>query len=110
MGAVLDAPEARETLYAGMMNDRFWSSNSSMNQFVTALIIDRAVGGVVGNRIDFMLYKDAVVPLSEYLRDLNSAFMQITSKTFQKFTANPDKQNKTIPQNLKGIGIKVLVK
>lgn len=110
LGAVLDAPEARETLYAGMMNDRFWSSNSSMNQFITALIIDRAVGGVVGNRIDFMLYKDAVIPLSEYLRDLNSAFMQITSKTFQKFTANPDKQNKTIPQNLKGIGIKVLVK
>lgn len=110
LSTVLDAPEARETLYAGMMNDRFWSATSSMNQFVTSLIIDRAVGGIMGNRIDFMLYKDAIIPLETYIRNIQQAYMTIAAGEFRKFTKNPDPNNKTIPASTKGATIKVLVK
>lgn len=52
-------------------NPEMRKTNSSLNRFLAALVADMAVGSGSGDRIDFMVYKDTIVPMSTYLANLD---------------------------------------
>jgi len=106
---VLDNFEDRQTLYVGMMNDKFWSKNSSMNEFISSLLVDRAVGGLGDTRVDFMMYQDKIVPLADYLRHLDQSWMETTASSFVKLAKSFRGENTANIENVKGVGIKVQV-
>lgn len=69
--AILTDESHRSTMETAFMNDKMYTAASSMNSFLGALMADMAIAGLPGDRIDFMVYENAVIPLADYFGIVN---------------------------------------
>lgn len=53
-------------LEMGFANPSMWATNSEMNRTIAALMADVAVAGLKGDRVDYIVYRDIVMPIEDY--------------------------------------------
>lgn len=71
INAIITQESHDSTMRTAFTNPALFGRASSMNAFLGALMADVAIAGTPGDRIDFMVYQNAIIPLSDYYKVVN---------------------------------------
>lgn len=66
LNTVSTTPFHKNMLEIAFGNENMWQRKSSMNSLLAAMMTDMAVAGLEGDRVDFIVYQDTVIPIEEF--------------------------------------------
>lgn len=72
LDAILTSNSHESTMRAAFTNEKMYWATTGMNTFIGALMADIAIAGLPGDRIDFMVYSNAVIPIADYFAVIDS--------------------------------------
>lgn len=72
LDAILTSNSHESTMRAAFTNEKLYWATTGMNTFIGALMADIAIAGLPGDRIDFMVYANAVIPIADYFEVIDN--------------------------------------